>query len=65
MTLQELLSMKIMSFDINNKPISVSPEFRVSVQRITSEGVHVIIHPMNVNGTTLDLFIRDNEVKII
>ena len=64
-TLEQLLRTKIKARDINMRPIEVSPEFRVAVQRISQSGVHFIIHPVGVSGPTLDLVVNNNEIKYL
>ena len=63
-TLQELLEMKVTT---NNSEGDTSPEFspdfRVAVQAIHEDGVHIIIHPMNHNGDTLDFLVRGNNLS--
>ena len=63
-TLQELLEMKV---TIKNNEGDVSPEFspdfRVAVQAIHEDGVHIIIHPMNHNGDTIDFLVRGNTLS--
>lgn len=63
-TLEDLLSMRVKSKDLNGNDILVSPEFRVAVQKFDDNGVHVIIHACGHNSETLDLCITDNDVVV-
>ncbi len=65
MTLEDLLKTKTLSTDKDNNSVSVHPEFRVSIQKETEHGVHFIIHPMNINGETLDFICKGNSLKPI
>jgi len=60
-TLQELLEMKVTTKN-NEGDTSpeFSPDFLVAVQAIHEDGVHIIIHPMDHNGDTLDFIVRGN-----
>ena len=58
MTFEELLKTKIKIDDIE-----IQPDFRVVVQAETDQGVHVIIHPLNYSGNTLDFLVNGNELK--
>lgn len=64
MTLEDLISMRVKSHDINDNDVLVSPDFRVSVQRFDDDGVHVIIHADGYNSETLDLCIQDDDVMV-
>ena len=72
-TLQELLEMKVTTTNIDGDTYidggdtspEFSPDFRVAVQAIHEDGVHVIIHPMNHNGETLDLMVRGNTISMV
>jgi hypothetical protein len=57
MTLEELLKQK---YKIDGREIQ--PDFRVAVQAERTDGVHIIIHPMNTSGTTLDFLVKGNEL---
>ena len=59
-TLQQLLEMKVKSEDMNGEEIEITPDFRMAVQGIHEEGIHVIVHPMGHNGDTLDLLVKGN-----
>lgn len=63
-TLEELLRMKVTinTTDGNTTP-EFSPDFRVAVQNIHHDGVHIIVHPLGHNGETLDLFVRGNQLS--
>jgi len=63
MNLQQLLSMKVPAKDKDDNDIEVSPEFRVAVQSITPEGVHIIIHADGHNSETLDFIVNSNELR--
>lgn len=56
-TFEELLKEK---YKIDGREIQ--PDFRVAIQSERTDGVHIIIHPMNTNGTTLDFLVRGNEL---
>lgn len=61
MNLQELLKMKVKSQDHQGNEVEISPEFRVAVQSVYSDGsVHIIIHPNGHNGETLDFLVKGN-----
>lgn len=64
MTLEDLISMRVKSHDVNGNCVLVSPDFRVSVQRFDDEGAHVIIHADGHDSETLDLCIQDNDVTV-
>lgn len=64
MNLEELLRMKVESEGINGK-VEITPEFRVSVQKISAAGVHFIIHPDSHNGETLDYMANGDELSQI
>lgn len=60
-TLQELLEMKVTTKNSEGDTSpEFSPDFRVAVQAIHEDGVHIIIHPMYHNGDTLDFIVRGN-----
>lgn len=63
--LEDLLRMKVSSEDKCNNKIEVSPEFRVAVQNINGDGVHIIIHPLGHNGETLDFLVNGNSLSKI
>lgn len=62
MNLQQLLSMKVVAKDKDDNEIEISPEFRVAVQSIMSNGVHIIIHADGHNSDTLDLVVMGNDI---
>lgn len=62
-TLEELLKMKVEVKMQNGEVVSASPEFMVAVQGIFEVGTHIIIHPMNHDGDTLDLLVKDNTIS--
>ena len=65
-TLQELLETKVTSKNIDGDTSpEFSPDFRVAVQAIHDDGVHIIIHPMSHNGETLDLMVRGNTISMV
>lgn len=65
-TLQELLEMKVTTKNSEGDTFpEFSPDFRVAVQAIHEDGVHVIIHPMSHNGETLDLMVRGNTISMV
>jgi len=65
MTFQDILSTKIMSFDLADQPIIVSPEFRISIQHVTETGVYASVHVLNVNRQHFDILVQDNQVTLI
>lgn len=62
-TLQELLQIKVKSENFNGEEVEVSPDFRIAVQGIYEYGIHIIVHPMNHNGDTLDLLVKGNTLS--
>ena len=64
-TLESLLRMMVHAKDKDGNDIEISPEFRVAVQHINDEGVHVIIHPFGYSGDTLDFLVIGNDLKAI
>ena len=65
-TLQELLEMKVTTKNSEGYTSpEFSPDFRVAVQAIHGDGVHIIIHPMNHNGDTMDLMVRGNDISMV
>lgn len=63
MTLEDLLRMEIKGKNsISGDDISYPPEFRVSIQKKTTDGVHFIIHANGHNSETLDFLVRGNEL---
>ncbi len=65
MTLEDLLRTTTSSTDKNNNSVTISPDFRVAIQKKDEHGVHFIIHPMNINGKTLDFICKGNSLKPI
>ena len=65
LTLEQLLRTKIKGQDVTMRPIEATPEFRLSVQRISTNGVHFTIQAEEVNGATLDLVVNDNNIKYL
>jgi len=60
-TLEQLLNMKVRADTMQNgKEVFITPDFRITVQKKTLDGIHIIIHPMGHNGETLDFIVRDN-----
>ena len=62
-TLENLLRMTVPAKDKDGNDINVTPEFRVAVQHIRDDGVHIIIHPNGHSGDTLDFVVSGNELK--
>lgn len=62
MNLQQLLSMKVPAKDKDDNDIEISPEFRVAVQSIMPNGVHIIIHADGHNSDTLDFIVMENDL---
>lgn len=56
-SLEELLRMTVPAKDKDGNDIEITPEFRVSVQRLTEDGLHFIIHANDHNGDTLDYIV--------
>jgi hypothetical protein len=66
MNLQELLNTTYTSKNIHNEPVEVSPDFRIAVQEKCNErGVRIIVHPIGMNGETLDLWVKDNNLSAL
>lgn len=64
-TLEDLLRMTVKSTDKDDNEIDITPEFRVSVQRIKDDRIHFIIHPMDHDGETIDFVVQGNELKYL
>jgi len=71
-TLENLLRMQVSKLpngtilrDKHGFVIAFTPEFRVAVQSITEDGVHVIIHANGHDSDTVDLLIKNNDVSVI
>ena len=63
-TIEDLLKMQVDGVSpVSGKDITFSPEFRVSIQRITEYGVHFIIHANGHNSPTLDLIANGNKLS--
>jgi hypothetical protein len=45
--------------------VDVTPEFRVAVQSITEDGVHIIIHANGHNSDTLDFIVSGDELQLL
>jgi len=58
-TLEQLLKIKA---KLRNGS-EFTPDFRISVQQETDDGVKVMIHPSGVRDNVLNFIIKDNEVK--
>lgn len=65
MTLQDLLSMEVESTNISRGIIKVPPEFRVSVQEKTDQGVRIIIHADGHNSETMDLLVNGDNLTVL
>lgn len=63
MTLQDLLSMTVESKNISRGIIQVPPEFRVTVQEKTEQGVRIIIHADGHNSETMDFWVKGDELS--
>ena len=57
-TLESLLKMKVRTR--NN--VEFTPDFRLSVQSGSKDGIHVIIHPFGHDGKTLDFIVKNNKL---
>lgn len=65
-TLEKLLRTKIKGVSpVSGEAIEFFPEYRVSVQKETEEGVHIIIHANSYNSATLDLLVSGDTIKNI
>ena len=62
-TLESLLRMTVPAKDKDGNDINISPEFRVAVQHVRDDGVHVIIHPNGHAGDTLDFVVSGNNLQ--
>lgn len=66
MNLEQLLRMKVSGISaVSGEDIEYSPEFRVSVQRESEDGVHVIIHADGYDSETLDLLVSENRIRVL
>jgi hypothetical protein len=63
-TLEELLRMKMPAKNKDGENIEVTPSFRVAVQGERVGGIHIIVHPVECSGDTLDFIVRRNELLI-
>jgi len=62
MTLEELLRMTVKVKTVNNLDLDMTPEFRVSVQKINKLGVHFIIHAEGYDSETLDFICSGDKI---
>jgi len=64
-TLEELLRMQVpVGPGCMNPPDTLmSPDFRIAVQEITSDGVRVIIHASGHDSDTLDFIVKGNDLE--
>lgn len=60
MTLEDLLRTTVVSKDIAGNDINVPSEFRIAVQNVGEKGVSFIVHPLGVDGDTLDFVVHGN-----
>lgn len=65
MKLEQLLRTMVPAQNFDGDDIEISPEFRVAVQSITPDGVHIIIHANGHNSDTLDFIVSGNELKAL
>lgn len=65
MTLEDLLRMTVPVGPgcVAPEGTPMSPDFRVAVQHIGGDGVHIIVHPMGHNGETLDFVVSGNKLE--
>lgn len=63
MTLEDLLRKKVSGKDKDGDVVYFPPEFRVSVQSVNTEGVHIIIHADGHNSDTLDFRVKGNTLS--
>lgn len=61
-TLEQLLKTKMPVTDKDGHAIEVTPTFRVAVQGERNGGTHIIVHPAECSGDTLDFVVRGNEL---
>lgn len=61
-TLEQLLKTKMPSKDKDGLPIEVTPNFMMAVQGERNGGIHIIVHPAECSGDTLDFIVRGNEL---
>jgi len=59
-TLEELLKMKVKTENFKGEEVEITPDFRIAVQSTHVDGTHIIVHPLNHNGDTLDFVVKDN-----
>ena len=64
MTLEELLRMTVPVGPgcVVPEDTPTSPEFRIAVQHVRENSVHIIIHASGHNSETLDFDVRGNEL---
>ncbi len=60
MTLEQLLKTNTVSQDKDGNEIHITPDFRIAVQRERYGGLHFIVHPLGVDGETLDFVVHGN-----
>lgn len=63
-TLEELLRMQV-SVAHSSSYINISPEFRIAVQRITEDGVRIIIHANGHDSDTCDFIVKNDELTAL
>jgi len=61
-TLEDLLRTTYTDRSISRKDVTVTPDFRVAVQRVTPSGVHFIIHAAGYDSDTLDFVAVDDSL---
>ena len=61
--LEDLLRMTVPALDKDGIVIAMTPEFRVSVQKISDDGVHFIIHANGHNSDTLDYIVDGDQLR--
>lgn len=57
-TLEDLLSMQIRT----RNDIKFTPDFRISVQGKTEDGIHILVHPFGYNGETISYKVRGDKL---
>lgn len=65
MTLEELLRMTVPVGPgcVAPEGTPMSPEFRVAVQHVAEDAVHIIVHANGHDSETLDFEVRGNELS--
>lgn len=63
-TLEELLRMQVEDVSpVTDKKVKFSPDFIISVQDVTEDGVEIIVHANGYSSETLDFCVKQNHLK--